>query len=91
MRNLLLRLFRGRYGAYGTDNLTRFLLVLAIITLLVSISIESLNFFYYVAIIIIVFCYFSLFSKNVTKRYKENEAFISFTKKILSVFKKGKK
>ncbi len=88
MRNFLLRFFRGRYGAYGSDSLTRFLLLLAIVLLFMSIALESLDFVFYLAIVDLAYCYFRLFSRNITKRYKENEAFKSITKKIVQFFKK---
>ncbi len=91
MRSFFRRLFRGRYGSYGTDKLTRFLLVLAVICLLTSILIISLDFMYYVAFILLIYCYYRLLSKNITKRYKENEVYTKVEHKIRSLFKFGKK
>lgn len=88
MRKLLLRIFRGRYGAYGSDTLTRFLLTLTIITLLLSITADALSFLYYIAIVLVVFSYYRLFSKKITKRYKENEAFEKLIDKLFGIFKK---
>lgn len=88
MREFLRRLFYGRYGSYGSDKLTRFLLFLSILLLLLSITIEPLAFLYYVAFIDLIFCYFRLLSRNITKRYRENEAFESFIKKLRWPFKK---
>ncbi|SFB76450.1 hypothetical protein SAMN02910398_00685 [Butyrivibrio sp. YAB3001] len=88
MRNLLRRLFHGRYGSYGSDSLTRFLLIFAIVLLLISIVLEPLSFLYYVAFAALVYCYFRLFSKNITKRYKENELFTGFIFKLKNIFKK---
>ena len=88
MRNLFRRLFHGRYGSYGSDSLTRFLLIFAIVLLLISIVLEPLSFLYYVAFAALVYCYFRLFSKNITKRYKENELFTDFIFKLKNIFKK---
>ena len=87
MRNFLLRIFRGRYGSYGSDKLTSFLLGLAVALLLISLVVDPLSFLYYFAFIALIYCYYRLFSMNVTKRYKENEAFVSFLSKVKSFFK----
>lgn len=88
MRNFLRRLFHGRYGSYGSDSLTRFLLALAIVLLLTSIVVEPLAFLYYVAFIDLILCYLRLFSRNITKRYRENEIFVDFVSKLRRPFKK---
>ena len=88
MRNLLRQLFQGRYGSYGSDRLTRFLLLFSVILLLLSITIEPLAFLYYVAFIDLILCYIRLFSKNITKRYRENEIFVKYTDKLLNILKK---
>ena len=90
MRELLRRLFEGRYGSQGTDELTRFLLRLAIILLIVSLIIDPLSFLYYVAFIILICCYLRLFSKNTSKRYHENEIFKSYLRKLKGIFLKDK-
>ena len=57
MRNFFSRFFQGRYGSYGTDKLTRFLLILAVINLLVSIC-TPFGFLYYIAVALMVYnCY----------------------------------
>ncbi len=83
MREFFYRFFKGRYGSYGTDILTRFLLVVAVVCLLASIC-TPLDLLYYLSFIILIYCYFRLFSKNITKRYHENEIFNSFLKKLAS-------
>ena len=88
MRNLLRQLFQGRYGSYGSDRLTRFLLLLAVILLLLSITIAPLAFLYYVAFIDLIVCYLRLFSRNITKRYRDNEIFVKYTDKLRNIFKK---
>lgn len=87
MKDFFTRLFQGRYGSYGTDLLTRFLLVEAFICLLLSVIAPPLGFLYYVAFVILIYCYFRLFSKNITKRYKENERYLSIRKKVIGFFK----
>ena len=86
MKDFLYRFFQGRYGAYGTDRMTRVLLILAAIFLVVS-FVTPLGFLYYIAFIILFYCYFRMFSKNIPARYRENEAFVKYTDKFISFFK----
>ena len=90
MKKFFIRLFQGRYGSYGTDKLTKFLLVEAFICLLLSVIAAPLSFLYYVAFLILIYCYFRLFSRNITKRYKENQLYLSIRKKVTDLFKRRK-
>ncbi len=86
MRDFLYRFFQGRYGAYGTDRMTRFLLVFAAVLLVLS-FLTPFVFLYYVAFAILFYCYFRMLSRNVPARYRENEAFVKFTDKIAESIK----
>lgn len=88
MREFFHRIFNGRYGSYGIDRLTRFLLILAAICLVLSILIPPIDCMYYISFLFLILCLFRLFSKKVTKRYNENEQFLLFEKRIISFFKK---
>lgn len=87
MRNFFSRFFQGRYGSYGTDKLTRFLLILAVVNFVVSVC-TPLGFLYYVGVAILVYSFYRLLSHNITARYRENERFESVFKKIKSLFKR---
>ena len=87
MKKLFTRIIQGRYGYYGTDMLTRFLLVIALICFLLSVIISQLSFLYYVAIAVLIYTYFRLFSKNITKRYHENEQYLRLRKKVTGFFR----
>ena len=86
MRDYLRRLFYGRYGAQGTDALTRFFLRVAIVLMILSLLLEPLSFLYYGTILLLVMCYFRLFSKNISKRTKENETYRKLIRKIKGIF-----
>ena len=85
MREIIKRLFNGRYGSYGTDTLTRVLFGIAIALLVLSVLVTPLGFLYYVAFAILAYGYYRLMSKNITKRYRENEVFKKHLKKIRDV------
>lgn len=86
MKNFLSRFFQGRYGAYGTDRLTRSCLAVALVLLVLS-FLTPAGILYYVAIILLVYSYFRLFSKNIAARYRENEAYEKFTNRFLDFFR----
>ncbi len=86
MKDFLYRFFQGRYGSYGTDRMTRVMLVAAAVLLILSFA-TPLGFLYYIAFIILFYCYFRMFSKNIPARYKENEIFVKFTDRFLFFFK----
>ncbi len=86
MREIIRRLLEGRYGSYGTDALTKALLGIAIFLLTLSILVVPLGFLYYVAFAILAYSYFRLMSRNITKRYRENEIFKKYLKKVKDVF-----
>ncbi len=86
MRDFLYRFFQGRYGAYGTDKLTKFMLAIAVILLVLSFA-TPLGFLYYLAFVLLFYCYFRMFSKNIPARYKENEAFVKVIDRMVNFFR----
>lgn len=90
MKEKLIRFMQGRYGV---DTFSKFLLILGLAAVLVS------SFFsgktigticYFLGWILIIYCYFRMFSKNVTKRYAENQTFMAKTYKFRCSFQKQK-
>ncbi|MCC8029243.1 MAG: zinc-ribbon domain-containing protein [Lachnospiraceae bacterium] len=68
-------------GRYGSDQLNRFLslaaLVLIIINLFVSVSI-----LWIAALVLLVWSYFRMFSRNTSQRAVENDRFLDFTSRF---------
>ena len=87
MKDFLRRLFVGRYGSYGTDRLCKFMFGLAVLFLVMSLF-SPLEILYYVAFVLLIMLYFRLFSRNITKRYHENQVFVRITNPIIDLFKK---
>lgn len=81
MREKFIRFMQGRYGAYGTDSMNRFLLGGAVAVMVVSVF-TGWDFLYWIAMAALVYAYFRIFSKNYAKRYAENQAFLKHTSKI---------
>ena len=83
------RLQRFMYGRYGMDGLGRFLLWVAIICMLLSWFVKS-SIFNSLALLILMYGYFRMFSRNVQKRYQENCIYYRYVNKVKDFFKKQK-
>ena len=83
MKEKFMRFMQGRYGI---DNFSRFLLVVGIVCLVISglFRIPVLN---YVCWILLIYLYFRMFSKNLTKRYEEERAYERVKAKVKAFFK----
>lgn len=78
---------RGRYGA---DQLSFALLILYFIITVISMLI-GIPVIGYISLILVVICYFRIFSRNVYKRSSENAKFMRLINPALSKFKTKKK
>ena len=76
MRNWLKRVMAGRYGV---DEYSRFLNIVALVSLVLSILFNNglSVFFWLLAIISLVWTYFRMFSRNTYKRRAENNAYLT--------------
>ena len=76
MRNWLQRVMAGRYGV---DEYSRFLNIVALVSLMLSILFNNglSVFFWLLAIISLVWTYFRMFSRNTYKRRAENNAYLT--------------
>ena len=76
MRNWLQRVMAGRYGV---DEYSRFLNIVALVSLVLSILFNNglSVFFWLLAIISLVWTYFRMISRNTYKRRAENNAYLT--------------
>lgn len=76
-------------GRYGVDQFSQFLMYCFIILCILNLFIRSnlLNFF---IILLMIYCYYRVFSKNLNKRYAENAKYLSFKEKGFQNFRKEK-
>lgn len=74
MRQRLQRFMAGRYGA---DQLNKMLFGISMVFLLISIF-SRLTIFYAIAIAVLAYAYFRMFSRNIGKRYEENQRFLNW-------------
>ena len=68
---------RFMYGRYGMDQLSRNL------SLLVITMFSRSNVLYAIALAGIIYTYFRVFSRNISKRSEENEKYLSFHYKVV--------
>ena len=82
-------------GRYGVDDLSRFTmgaaLVLIILTMFVNIVNRSVgSVLDFLGIAAIVYAYFRIFSRDIQKRYEENQKYLAMTSKFRLRFNKEK-
>ena len=73
MKEKLIRFMQGRYGV---DQFSKFLLVLGLIAVVVSsVFVDNIAglVFYILGWALVIYCYFRVFSRNIQKRYAENQ------------------
>lgn len=73
MKEKIIRFMQGRYGE---DEFNRFMNTLAIVLFFISILFD-ISFLWYVALILITIVFVRMFSRNIPKRYAENQKFLT--------------
>lgn len=68
-------------GRYGADSLSRFLLVSAIILMIVSMFVFRQP-LYISSIMLVIYGYYRMFSKDASRRYKENQMYLRILGKV---------
>ena len=86
MRDKLIRFMQGRYG---NDQLNRFLSVACMVGLVLSMLIKSGG-LYYAAILLMCLQLFRSFSRNISRRYAENQKYLALTSRLRYTFSKKK-
>lgn len=86
------KLYRFMQGRYGNDQFNRFLMIVTVICFILSLF--GLSPFYVLGIILFVYAYFRMFSRNIYKRSAENTAYLKYEYKVkqkISAFKRDMK
>lgn len=77
-------------GRYGVDEFGRFISALTLVFLVVS-MITRWKFFYWGGLFLIFYSYFRMFSRNMPKRYAENQKFLTLRYKAAAKWSLMKK
>ncbi|MCF0134138.1 MAG: hypothetical protein HUJ72_09755 [Blautia sp.] len=74
-------------GRYGVDDLSKLTMTVALASVVLSLFVRSriLN---TVSLLAILFTYYRMFSRNISKRYQENQKYLSKTAGIRNRFRK---
>ena len=88
--NLRNKLIKFMYGRYGVDELYKFLFILYIITFIINIFLNSLI-LEIISLIIVLYTFYRVLSKNISKRCKENREYLKLKKKLIKPFKNIKR
>lgn len=75
------------YGRYGVDALSMTIIIFGFI---LSIAAPYLRIPSLVSMLIFIYAYYRVLSKDINKRYMENQKFLKLVKPITSSFKKAK-
>lgn len=70
-------------GRYGGDDLNQFLCI-ASLALLVVAMISHVQLFYYAGLALLIYSYYRMFSRNISKRTAENYRFYTFKENLAS-------
>lgn len=65
------------YGRYGNDQLSRVYLGITLVLLVLSLF-TRWTIFYIAAIALLIYCYYRMFSRNITKMSAQNQRFLNW-------------
>lgn len=83
------KMARFMYGRYGMDQLSRNLSLICLVLLIVTNFVRN-NVIYMIALVGIVYTYFRVFSRNISRRSDENEKYLKFHYKVVGKLNKIK-
>ena len=83
------KMARFMYGRYGMDQLSRNLSLICLVLLIVTMFVRN-NVIYMIALVGIVYTYFRVFSRNISRRSEENEKYLRFHYKVVGKLNKIK-
>ncbi|MDD3278549.1 MAG: hypothetical protein PHG16_06655 [Lachnospiraceae bacterium] len=75
-------------GRYGVDQLGRFTMYGALVFLIISMFARN-NWFYLIALVLLVVTYIRMFSRKHSNRYAENEKYLEWKDKFFGLFRGG--
>lgn len=87
MRERLQRFMMGRYGA---DQLSKLYLGIAVVCMVVSLF-TRWNLFYLVGLLLLIYVYYRMFSRNISKMYAQNQKFLNLRYRAVAKWNNKKK
>lgn len=74
------KIYRFMQGRYGNDQLNRFLMILALVVMVLSMF--GVPLVYILGVVSMIYAYFRMFSRNIYKRRAENSAYMKYEYKV---------
>lgn len=68
-------------GRYGVDQLNRFLMIVALVLIVIDMFVRS-NLLHFATVILLIYIYSRMFSRNIPARSAENQKFLQFSSKF---------
>ena len=84
--NFIYKFKKFMYNRYGSDELSKSLFKVYVLLVLINLFIK-INIIFYIELLLILTVLFRYFSKNITRREKENKLFFKIKKILLKPFK----
>lgn len=84
------KIYKFMYGRYGIDELYSFLFVVYFILIIIDLFIKN-DILFGIELIILTLTFYRCFSKNISRRRKENEIYLKLKKKVLKPFRNIKR
>ncbi len=85
INDLKYRFSKFMQGRYGVDSLSRFLSGILLVIIILGFFVR-IPFSRAICIALLVVLYFRMFSKNISKRYAENQKFLQLKDRVMSNF-----
>lgn len=76
-------------GRYGNDKFNHFLMVVAMVCLVISFF--GPDAFYSLALLVMIYAYYRMFSRQIYKRAGENQRYLQLEMKVKGMFQKKKR
>ena len=83
------KLQRFMWGRYGNDRFNQFLMIVALVCL--ALSFFGLRIFYVLALALLIYVYYRMFSKNISKRSAENQWYLKKEMKVRGWWQRKKR
>lgn len=79
------RIVRFMQGRYGTDQMSRMTMCVSLVCLVITLFWHN-SFLYLLAVALLIYTYFRMLSRNISKRYNENQAYLKLRYRIIGRF-----
>ncbi len=90
LQNLKYKLRQFMIGRYGMDNLSQFIGWVSFVFIVIGMF-SKRAVFTYVTLVLIIILYYRTFSRNISKRYAENQKYLAYTSKARAFFSNKKR